>query len=238
MSGLSGTVVLTNGGADKSIAANGAYTFDSSVNSGSSYNVTVKTQPTGQACSISNGTGTASANVSNINVSCANTLKIFVTNSKYTGSLGGIAGADAKCAADTNKPVGGATYKAFISDGTNRRACSTDDCSGGISENIDWVLKPNRSYVRADGTTALFTTNANGIFTSDLTNSFSGASVYPWTGLKSTFTSDANCSNWSDGTTAASGRRGNTQGTNRTTAISQSTYLCSVDNGPLICVEQ
>ncbi|MCC5813498.1 MAG: DUF1566 domain-containing protein [Leptospira sp.] len=71
VTGLTGTLVLTNDGVDKSITANGAYTFDTAVNSGSTYNVTVKTQPSGQTtCTVSNGTGTASANVSNINVSC------------------------------------------------------------------------------------------------------------------------------------------------------------------------
>ena len=70
VSGLTGTVVLTNGSVDKSISASGSYTFDAAVNSGSSYTVTVKTQPSSQTCTVSNGTGTANATVSNIDVSC------------------------------------------------------------------------------------------------------------------------------------------------------------------------
>ncbi len=70
VSGLTGTVVLqSNGGDDKTISANGAFTFTTSV--ANLYNVTVKTQPTGQTCTVTSGTGTASANVTNVSVSCA-----------------------------------------------------------------------------------------------------------------------------------------------------------------------
>jgi hypothetical protein len=70
VSGLAGTLVLTNGGVDKSITANGSYSFDLAISSGSSYNVTVKTQPTNVTCTVSNATGTITANVTNINVGC------------------------------------------------------------------------------------------------------------------------------------------------------------------------
>lgn len=70
VSGLTGTLVLTNGDVDKTITANGSYSFDAPINSGSSYTVTVKTQPTGKTCTVSNGSGTISANVSNVDVSC------------------------------------------------------------------------------------------------------------------------------------------------------------------------
>src|SRR3989339_1333962 len=49
VSGLSGTVVLTNnGGDDLTLTANGAFTFATAVADGGSYNVQVKTQPSGQ----------------------------------------------------------------------------------------------------------------------------------------------------------------------------------------------
>jgi hypothetical protein len=76
VSGLSGTVVLhDNGGDDLSVTANGSFTFATSVPDGTGYNVTVKTNPAGQSCTVSNGSGTvASANVTNVAVSCtANT---------------------------------------------------------------------------------------------------------------------------------------------------------------------
>ncbi|HLD45750.1 MAG TPA: DUF1554 domain-containing protein, partial [bacterium] len=65
--------------------------------------------------------------------------KIFVTDATYNGNLGGVAGADALCEADANKPATG-TYKALIVDGVARVACTTANCGGGAGENIDWVL--------------------------------------------------------------------------------------------------
>ena len=60
------------GGNTKIVTANGAYTFTTPVNYGGSYAVTVNTQPTGQTCSVSNGTGTnLSANVTNANITCS-----------------------------------------------------------------------------------------------------------------------------------------------------------------------
>ncbi len=73
MSGLAGAglVLRNNGGDDLAVASNGAFTFATSLTSGSTYSVTVATQPSGQTCSVSNGSGTvAGANVTNVAVAC------------------------------------------------------------------------------------------------------------------------------------------------------------------------
>jgi hypothetical protein len=71
VSGLSGTAVLQNNGGDNlSISSNGSFTFSTSLTSGSSYSVTILSQPSGETCTISNGSGTVSANVTTISVSC------------------------------------------------------------------------------------------------------------------------------------------------------------------------
>ena len=72
VSGLSGTVVLQdNGGDDLSVSASGAFTFATALSAGSAYNVTVKTNPAGQTCSVANGSGTVgSAGVTNVAVTC------------------------------------------------------------------------------------------------------------------------------------------------------------------------
>ena len=72
MSGLSGTVVLQdNGGDNLSLSANGAFTFATALAGGTAYNVTVKTNPAGESCTVSNSSGTiASANITNVTVSC------------------------------------------------------------------------------------------------------------------------------------------------------------------------
>ena len=72
ISGLTGTVVLqNNGGNDLSRSGNGPFTFSPALSSGSAYAVTVLTQPDGQTCTVSNGSGTIGAsNVNNISVTC------------------------------------------------------------------------------------------------------------------------------------------------------------------------
>ena len=74
VSGLSGTVVLQDNGADDlTVTANGAFTFATRVQFGAAYAVTVKTNPTGQTCTVTNGTGTmGAANVTNVSVTCTN----------------------------------------------------------------------------------------------------------------------------------------------------------------------
>ena len=72
ISGLSGTVVLgDNGGDPLSVGANGTFTFATPVAQGAAFAVTVTTQPSGQTCSVANGSGTVgSANVTNVSVTC------------------------------------------------------------------------------------------------------------------------------------------------------------------------
>ena len=70
ISDLTGTLVLQNNyGGDQTFTSNDNFTFYVADNS--SYNVTVKSQPAGK-CNVSNGTGTASENVSNVSVDCWN----------------------------------------------------------------------------------------------------------------------------------------------------------------------
>jgi len=73
VSGLtgSGLVLQNNGGDDLSITNDGAFGFTTAIADAASYSVTVKTQPSGQTCAVSSGSGTiASANVSSVAVAC------------------------------------------------------------------------------------------------------------------------------------------------------------------------
>ncbi len=93
LSGLASGSAVTlrlNNGNDLPLSANGAFTFSGSLLSGTTYAVTVGTQPSNppQSCTITNGSGTmGSANVTNVNVSC-------VTLPTYTigGTVSGLAG--------------------------------------------------------------------------------------------------------------------------------------------------
>ena len=89
VSGLSGTVVLQdNGGDNLSVTASGSFTFATSLASGAAYSVTVKTNPSGQTCTVSNGSGTvAAANVTNVAVSCAAAASFSVG-----GTVSGLSG--------------------------------------------------------------------------------------------------------------------------------------------------
>ena len=81
VSGLSGTVTLQNNSSNSTpISTNGPFTFSTPVAEGSSYAVTVLTQPENQTCMVSNGSGTmGSSNVTNVSVICAaNTTTISV----------------------------------------------------------------------------------------------------------------------------------------------------------------
>ena len=61
VAGLSGTVVLQDNNSDTlSVSANGSFSFGTLLANGASYNVTVLTNPSGQACSVTGGSGAVS----------------------------------------------------------------------------------------------------------------------------------------------------------------------------------
>jgi len=75
VSGLSGSglVLQNNGGDDLAVSANGAFSFKTSLDAGSPYNITVLAQPANpsQGCTIANAAGTATSNVTSVNVACS-----------------------------------------------------------------------------------------------------------------------------------------------------------------------
>ena len=86
----SGLVLRDNGGDDKPISADGSFTFATPVASGATYAVTVATSPTApdQTCSIMNDTGSPNVfNVTNVKVSCANTVNCASVDENQTLTL-------------------------------------------------------------------------------------------------------------------------------------------------------
>ncbi len=166
--------------------------------------------------------------------------RIFVSNSQPTGSLGGIAGADAICDSDTAKP-NGAKYKAMLVNGSTRRACSAANCSSsGLLENVDWVFQPQVTYVQAAGVLPVFTANTSAIYPfGTLTNAISGTAVYAWTGLTTgwqvgnSLGIDLDCGDWNGGVNGAIGQ---------VDALTSSAAYSTTDVCPsarrLYCVEQ
>ena len=85
------SVELTNNGGDN-LTVQGAsgsptFTFPSRLPSGATYTVAVKTQPSGATCTVSNGSGTLDADVTDVLVSC--TLNTYSVGGTITGLLGG-----------------------------------------------------------------------------------------------------------------------------------------------------
>jgi hypothetical protein len=144
VSGLAGTVTLQNNGADALVVAtNGSFTFATAVDDGSTYAVTVSTQPTGQTCSVTNGDGTISgANVSNVGVSCVDvptyTVGGIVTGLTGTVTLQNSAADD--LVIDTNSSFtfdtavnDGGTYLVTVSTQPTGQSCGVTNNSGTIS---------------------------------------------------------------------------------------------------------
>jgi 6-phosphogluconolactonase (cycloisomerase 2 family) len=118
VSGLSGSglALSNNGSSNISVTGNGVVTIANGVSANTAYQVAVATQPTSpsQKCSVANGSGTVSSNVSNITVSC-------VTNS-YTvgGNVSNLLGSGLVISnnGSANLPVTGVTYAYALASGS------------------------------------------------------------------------------------------------------------------------
>jgi uncharacterized repeat protein (TIGR03803 family) len=82
VSGLSGTLVLrNNGGDDQIISADGGFVFSKLLANGSSYDVTIHSQPADLVCSVNQGSGTVNiSDVTNVTVSCTATSATSATS--------------------------------------------------------------------------------------------------------------------------------------------------------------
>jgi uncharacterized protein YkwD len=72
VSGLNGSVALALNGAAQSVSSDGSFIFNTALATGTAYTVTVSTPPSGETCTVGNGTGTVgSSSVNNVTVSCS-----------------------------------------------------------------------------------------------------------------------------------------------------------------------
>src|ERR1700683_1545390 len=90
VTGLTGTglVLQDNGGDNLTITASGSFTFATAIASGKPYIVTILTQPTtpAQTCTVANGSGSATPNVTTVQVACA------IPTLSIGGSVSGLQG--------------------------------------------------------------------------------------------------------------------------------------------------
>lgn len=72
VSGLDGTVILETGDQTVSVSSDGEFHFPNAIANDASYEVTVTSQPAGQTCTVTNGSGTVEGEaVTNVEVTCA-----------------------------------------------------------------------------------------------------------------------------------------------------------------------
>ncbi|MFZ5630853.1 MAG: DUF1554 domain-containing protein [Spirochaetota bacterium] len=162
-------------------------------------------------------------------------LRIFLTASGYSGNLGGTAGADAICVADGANPngAGNGSWKALIG-APDRLACTTANCTGGIAENLNWVLKPNTKYMRPDGF-EIGNTNEKALLIFPLVSPISPMpTTFAWTGLGADWVYSTSCGDWISG--GGSGNRAQVDSLT-SAAIFTGAQTCGVSER-LYCVEQ
>jgi hypothetical protein len=194
ISGRSVTL-LDNGTNSLTVSANGTFTFTTALASGATYSVTVGTQPSGEACTVTNGSGTVgSANVTNVAVAC--------TANKYTigGTVSGLSASTSVTLLDngtnsltvsangaftfTTALASGATYSVTVGTQPTGETCTVTNGSGTVgSANVTNVvvacsaaktftiggtvsgLSASTSVTLLDNGTNALTVSANGAFT-------------------------------------------------------------------------
>lgn len=151
VTGLSGgtTVGLVDNGSDPlTVSANGNFTFATKISAGNNYNVTVASQPVGETCTVTNGSGTVSQNqgdVTNVAVACNATIS--ATND-VLGTLAGLKTGNTVTLLDngTDKLVAnangsfvfptalavGAAYSVTVSVQPTGQTCTITNASGTI----------------------------------------------------------------------------------------------------------
>jgi hypothetical protein len=101
VTGLVGAVTLQLNGANSlALQQNGTFVFSSNLKAGADYSVSILNQPLGPTCTVSNGSGTVTANVTDVSISCsADSSTIFLpllaspvlnpaTGAPYDGTTG------------------------------------------------------------------------------------------------------------------------------------------------------
>ncbi len=151
LTGLSSgtSVTLKNGSASLTLAGNGAFSFPTQEASGSTYDVTVGTEPAlPEHCSVSQGSGTVNgANVTSVNVACTQTITETVLY-RFIGS----------------PTDGSAPFSGLIEDasgdlfGTTSYGGGSSNCTGGCGTVFE--LKPTASGGYAEAILYSFGANA------------------------------------------------------------------------------
>ena len=140
--------------------------------------------------------------------------RVFVTSTKFTGNLGGLAGADAKCQSHANAADLGGVWKAWLSDSTDSAANRLAHGTKPYKMLNGQTVADNWADLTDSSISASWEINEHGNkIPFDPGGSVSGCSwaggmfFFPWTGSANSGQPSGNhCSNWS--TSGGTGRVG------------------------------
>lgn len=166
-------------------------------------------------CSGTCGTGRRGRKTCASVITCGNggPCTVFVSNSGYTGNLGGIAGADAICASDAQSAGLSGTFLAWISDNTTSPAQRFVRSTGPYLD-INATLIANNWDDLTDGSLVnSIRLAANGTDASVSGDYEVWTNTYP-DGTPIGTDPDAHCSNWTVGNEYGDGYVGETGNTN------------------------
>jgi hypothetical protein len=149
VSGLSGgtSVTLIDNGSDPIVvSSSGSFSFDQQIASGDNYNVTVETQPIGETCNVTSGSGTVDSSgdtVSNVAIQCnanANTnnyVTVTVSGLESGNSVTLLNEGSGPLTVTANGTVtfptlqsAGTAYSVTVSGASNGRTCTASNASG------------------------------------------------------------------------------------------------------------
>jgi len=151
VSGLtSAGLVLQDSAGDKlTVSANATgFHFPTAVTSGAAYSITVLTQPARQSCTVNNGSGTSTANVTTVSVACVPSYTIGGSILGLSGTglvLQDNGGADLAVSASATSfaftfpgpiPSGGSPYSITVRSNPDGLSCTVANSGGTATANV------------------------------------------------------------------------------------------------------
>jgi len=161
------SLTITNNGADSlPVSSNTSFSFPTEIVEGLTYNVQVSTQPTGQTCLVTNGAGTAAADVSNVQIDCSdityninvNATGLDVGDTLVMSNNGITSNITANGAQTIDTAAYNAVYDVQINTSPENKSCVIGDRSDATSGNA-------LSHVTVDVECQFITYTLGGILT-------------------------------------------------------------------------
>ena len=149
ISGLTASGLVLTDGSQTVSPASGAtsFTFPASYASGTSYSVTVQTQPNSESCTVTGGSGTAaSSNVTSVAVSCGPMTYtiggeiVGLTTSGLVLADGSQTVSPASGATSFTFPTAGASYSVIVQTQPSGETCTVFNGSGTFGLNVTDVI--------------------------------------------------------------------------------------------------